>query len=984
MRKINLLLTLLIALLICACKQDQGNLKTENHVDANGYNYQTVTNDPTGLRLYTLDNGLKVYLSRNVDEPKIQTFIAVKAGSSYDPKDNTGLAHYLEHMLFKGTSKTGTLDWEKEKLLLEKISNLYEEHKRESDPKKKLEIYREIDKISLEASNYCVANEYDKMASSIGSKHVNAHTWVDETVYRSKIPSNELEKWLSLESERFSQLVLRLFHTELEAVYEEFNRAQDSEGRRARNILLEGLFPTHPYGQQTTLGKAEHLKNPSMVAIHEYFNKYYVPNNMAVVLVGDLDFDKTIAKVDATFGKFKSRETSRPELPKEKPITAPIMREVFGPGFENVTLAFRSKGANSKQEKLITLTNMILANSQAGLIDLNLNQKKLVQNASCYSLFLKDYGYQSFFGMPKEGQTLEQVRDLLLGQIEKLKKGEFEDWMIKAVVNDLKLYQTRGYENSTSLASTYYRAFINDTDWKDRVSFLDELSKITKRELVDFANEFYGDNYVCVFKRKGQDKSIVKVNNPNITPINLNRDKSSDFLKEFNKKESPDIQPKFVDFSSAIQKTKTNSGIEVSYIKNEINDLFELYIIFDMGGDNDKKLGLALDYIDYLGTDKYSAEEIKKEFYKLGVTYGISSSEDRSYLKLSGLRENIHRGLDLLEHLWANAVSDRESYDKYVMSIDKDRKDMLTSKRAINTGLRTYGKYGENSRLRDIFSIGELKKINPNELVDLFKGLRNYKQRVFYYGKDLDNAISALDKYHNIGDVNNLKEYPEAKKYPELETGKNVYFAQYDMVQAMITFTAKGDKFKAENKAFSKMFNNYFGSGLSSIVFQEMRESRSLAYSAWAEYDTPSHKDRANHIISHIGTQANKMPQAIDAMMSLMNNMPESEKQFNSAKESVLKDIASERITKSNIFWTYERLKKLGIDTDYRQQVYNKIKNMTIEDLRDFFNSDIKGSNYNIMVMGNKKDLNMKYLNKLGKIKEMDPHYLFNYEKSVE
>ena len=134
MKKLTLFL---LALGLVQCSNNSSSIQVSTHTDANGYTYETVSNDPTGLRLYTLDNGLKVYLSQNKDEPKIQTLVGVRAGSVYDPADNTGLAHYLEHMLFKGTSNFGTQNWEAEKPYLENISKLYEDHKAATDPKKK-------------------------------------------------------------------------------------------------------------------------------------------------------------------------------------------------------------------------------------------------------------------------------------------------------------------------------------------------------------------------------------------------------------------------------------------------------------------------------------------------------------------------------------------------------------------------------------------------------------------------------------------------------------------------------------------------------------------------------------------------------------------------------------------------------------------------------------------------------------------------------
>ncbi len=982
MKKKYFVLAIVISLFVLSCKTDKEvKYKATTQKDANGFVYESITNDPTGLRLYTLDNGLKVYLSKNTDEPKIQTYIAVRAGSNYDPKISTGLAHYLEHMVFKGTSKIGTQNWEKEKGYLKQISDLYQKMRSEKDKNKKRKIYKQIDSVSLIASNYVVANEYDKMTSSIGATGTNAHTWFEETVYKNKIPANELYKWLTLESERFSELVLRLFHTELEAVFEEFNRGQDNDWRKSYAAMLDGLFPNHPYGQQTTIGTAEHLKNPSMVDIHNYFNKYYVPNNMALVLVGDIDFNKTIKEVNNTFGKLQSKEVKHPQLPIEKPIEKPIVREVFGPMNENVSIAFRTKGVGTEEEKLVTMCDMILANGTAGLIDLDLNQKQVIQNGGCGPTFMNDYGWHRFYGTPKEGQSLDEVKVALLGEIEKLKKGQFDDWMLDAVINDLKLNQTREYENNTALASAYYDAFIHHQNWKDKVAFLEDLRKISKQEIVDFANKFYKDNYVVTYKRKGEDKNIAKVENPGITPVNLNRDKHSDYYKKFIEMPSEALKPQFVDYKKVIQKSKLKNGVEVASIDNETNDLFDLNFIFDMGKDNNKKLNLAIGYLDYLGTDKYKPENLKKEFYKIGIDYGVEAGNDRSYVYISGIRDNLEKGLKLLEDLWSNAVADQESYDKYVAKILKNRSNGKTQKGNILwNGLLNYGLYGENSRLRDIYTADELQKINPKELVEIVKDLKNYKQHIFYYGKEVAKTKDALNKLHKLPET--LKDYPEPKKYTEIPTGKKVNFVDFDMVQSELIFIANKEPFDTKKLAISNVFNAYFGSGLSSIVFQEIRESKSLAYSAFSAYANAHKKGEPNHVYAYVGTQANKLPQAVDAMLDLMNNMPKAKQQFEAAKEASLKKLAAQRITKSNIYWTYQSLLDRGIDYDIRKDMYQEIQKVTLEDLAKFFNENIKGSNYTTLVIGNKKDMQMDALKKLGEVKELDIDYLFNYKNT--
>lgn len=972
------LILFLFALGFVQCTNNNSGIQVSTHTDANGYTYETVSNDPTGLRLYTLDNGLKVYLSQNNDEPKIQTLVGVRAGSVYDPADNTGLAHYLEHMLFKGTSNFGTQNWEDEEPFLENISKLYEDHKAATDPEEKKKIYQEIDRVSLEASQISIANEYDKMVASLGAEGTNAGTSNELTVYMNKIPSNQLDKWLTLEKERFSQLVLRLFHTELEAVYEEFNRSQDNDGRKIGYALMDALFPTHPYGQQTTIGKAEHLKNPSMVAIHNYFDTYYVPNNMAVILVGDLDFDSTIQKVDASFGSFEKKELTHPQQPQEQPISAPIEVEVFGPDAESVQVAFRTGGVGSEDQKYMTLIDMLMSNSTAGLLDLNLNQQQKVQRAGSYNRFMIDYGMYTLNGRPKQGQSLEEVKDLMLEQLENIKSGNFDEWLIDAVINDMKLSNMRGYEDISNVAYEYLDAYISFQDWSEKVAFMGELRKISKADLVAYANEHLQDNYVVAYKRQGESKDLVKVENPGITPVALNRDKQSKFIQAFNMMPAGSTEPVFVDFASEIQKTSLANGLELAHIENKTNDLAELYFIFDMGSDHMPMLSYAFRYFDYLGTSELSAEEVKKEFYKLGISLGSNVGNERTTLSLSGLRENMGAGVQLLNQVINTLKVDQEAYDKYIETIAKARKDNKSSKQSILwTGLRSFAQYGENSRLRNNVSLDTLKSIDPQDLVSLVQDIRNYQHRMFYYGKDLAGMQSSLEANHPVETP--LKSYPEAKTYTEKEPSNRVYFANYDMVQAELILLGKGQGYDPQLDAATEMYNSYFGSGLSSIVFQELRESQSLAYSAFSIYSQASDNKTSDYLYNYIGTQANKIPQAVGAMQTLLEKMPEIPEQFEIARQSAIQKLENERITKADIFWTYERLQKRGLDYDTRKDTYTALQQMQFSDLESFFNNTIKNQKFDAVIVGNRNDVDLNALSQLGQVQELDIDYLFNY-----
>jgi predicted Zn-dependent peptidase len=949
-------------------------------LNISGYPHYSVPGDETRTRIYQLKNGLTVYLSQNKVEPRIQTYIAVKAGSKNDPKETTGLAHYLEHMLFKGTDKIGTTNWEREKLVLDGIAKLYEQHRNEKDPEKKKQIYAEIDKLSQEAAKFTVTNEFDKMITTLGAKGTNAYTSKEQTVYVNDIPSNELEKWLVIESERFRTLVLRLFHTELEAVYEEYNMGQDRDGTKMWETFYKAMFPTHPYGTQTTIGQGEHLKNPSMYNIQGYFNTYYVPNNMAICLSGDIEFERTIALIDKYFGSYVSRQIPEQKMPVESPLTEIQRREVWGMEAENMMMGYRLPGANTRDITLAKLVSGILYNGQAGLIDLELNQQQKVLDAGAFASEWKEYGNLILSADPREGQTLEECEKLLLEEIEKLKMGEFEEWLLDAVINDYRLQRIKMFESNQGRASAFVNVFIKNIDWKNYLEEYDRMDKFTTQDVIDFANKYFGNNYVVVYKRQGVDKNSKKVEKPAITPVEANRDAQSQFVQQFLELPSERAKPEFINYSERIRTQQLDSGIEFSYIQNKENELFELYYIVDMGSDNDQYLSLAVNYLPYLGTDKYSAAELQKEFFQYGLSFNVFTSRDRTYVSLTGLESNLQKGIELFEHLLSSVKADPTAYNEMVKGILKEREDAKANKSVIfNVAMFNYARFGGISPYTDILSEGELKNTDPQMLIDKIKSLTKYKHRIFYYGRiEPENVSSVLSSYHKT--LSTLTNYPAPKKYPELATDKNrVYFVHYDMVQAQIMLISKGENFNAALFPQSRLFNEYFGSGLSSIVFQEIRETKALAYSAFSSFGTPLNKDEAHYIRAFIGTQSDKMQQSIEAMMKIMTEMPQAEQQFAASIESVEKQIESERITRSGIFWNYENIKRKGLDYDYRSDIYKAMQNMTVTDLQKFFDDYISDNTYTILVMGDRNKLDMTYLNSLGEFKELTLEEIFGY-----
>lgn len=953
----------------------------EQHTSPDGkFTYQTVAGDPLGVRIYKLPNGLTVMLSVNKSEPRIQTLIATRAGSKNDPADNTGLAHYLEHMLFKGTDTYGTKDWAKEKVQLDKIDALYEQYNKTKDETKRKNIYHQIDSVSGVASKYAIANEYDKMLSTIGATGTNAFTSLEQTVYVNDIPQNQVDNWLTIEAERFRKPVLRLFHTELEAVYEEKNISLDNDQRKVFEAMMTNLFTKHAYGTQTTIGTVEHLKNPSLVKIRNYYNTYYVPNNMAIIMAGDFDPDKTIASIAQRFAYMQPKPVPPYNFGAEPVRKAPVEVSVYGPDAENLMMAYRLPGALTKEAQYLVLCDYMMANSKAGFIDLNLVQKQAVLSASSSTWINKDYSIYFMMGKPKKGQTLEEVKALLLEQLNLIKTGAFDESTLQAIINNFKVDQIRNNESNAGRAYSMLDAFTVGNEWKNQVSFLDDLSKITKAELVAFANKYFTNDFVVIYKRVGEDKSVVKVPKPEITPVDVNRDDMSPFVRNIVEAKVENIKPVFIDFSKDIQYRQVGNGNTLSYVQNKENGLFSMYYVLDMGKFHNLKLPTAVNLLQYLGTDKYTAEALSKEFFKLACNFEVYSSDEQVYVSLTGLDENFEAATRLFEHVLANAKPDDAALQSMVERTLKGRADAKLSKQAVFSALRQYTIYGKNNPGTYMLSEQQLKSLQSAELVELVKSLTSYRHKIYYYGpRSSDNIVSFLSANHKMSAT--PLEYPKPVTFIRNETTTNkVYFTNYKMVQAEIMWINRQPmKYDTTMHANAAMFNEYFGGGMSSIVFQTIRESKALAYSTYSRYQLPGKKDDPIYIIAYIGTQADKINEAVPAMNELLTQLPVAEMTFAAAKESLKSQIETERINKQDIIFRVESTKKLGLSHDVRQDVYNALGTMSMTDMHQFYDAHYKGRTYSYAIIGSKEKLNTEDLKKIGTLTEVSLEEIFGY-----
>ncbi len=968
LKTMSLLLLVMVAVVFGSCSDK--------------YSYESVPNDPLKARIYTLQNGLKVYMTVNKETPRIQTYIAVRVGGKNDPAETTGLAHYFEHLMFKGTQQFGTQNYELEKPLLDQIEQQFEVYRKTTDEAERKAIYHVIDSLSYEASKLAIPNEYDKLMAAIGANGTNAYTSFDVTCYIEDIPSNQVENWAKVQEDRFENNVIRGFHTELETVYEEKNMSLTRDSRKLQEAMLAALFPNHPYGTQTVLGTQEHLKNPSITNIKNYYKTWYVPNNMAICLSGDFNPDEMIATIDKYFGHLQPNPNLPVlQMPEETEISEPIVREVWGLDAETVALAWRFPGASSKEYELLTVLSQVLYNGQAGLIDLNLNQQQKTLRAMSGAMSLSDYSIFLMQGYPKQGQTLDEVKDLLLAEMKKLRDGEFDEALLKGTLNTMKLYMQEQLEENDGRADMFVQSFVNGTNWADEVTAIDRLSKFTKEDIVAFANKYLKDtNLAVLYKRQGVDPNEKKISKPQITPIVMNRDTASAFLKEIQQSVVTPIEPQFLDYSRDLSQLETGKGIPVLYKKNELNDIFELTYLFEMGNRHDKALGTAVDYLEYLGTSDMTPEEVKAQFHQLGCSFSVTTGGERTRISLSGLNENLPQAMALLEKLLADAQVNKGAYEGMVNNILKSRANAKFNQSQNFSRLTLYAQWGPKNNATNLLSAAELKGMNPQELVDRVHDLSGYKHRIVYYGpSDEADVLMLLDKEHRTPDT--LKDIPAGVEFKQQITGETkIFLAPYNAKQIyMSQISNRGENFDLTIEPARQLYVEYFGGGMNSIVFQEMRESRGLAYSAGASLAKPSKLDQNYIFRSQIATQNDKMVDAIHTFNDIINNMPESEAAFKLAKEGMIARLRTERITKESVIWAYIGAMDMGYNVDARAQLYDEVQKMTLKDVVDFQQKWVKDRTYYYAILGDKRELDMDALKKIGTVIELKTEDIFGY-----
>lgn len=930
---------------------------------------------PEALKLkeLKLKNGLTVYLNEDHNQPNVMGLVVVRGGAKRDPKDATGIAHYFEHIMFKGSENLGTINYKEEKPYLDSIEILYDELALCPDDDQKEKIQLKINDLNLKASEYAIPNEFDKVMANMGGTGINAYTNMESIVYHNVFPGNQLEKWMEVYYDRFANPVFRMFQSELETVYEEKNISMDDSFSRLFEELMSNLYRNHPYGQQTVLGSIEHLKTPSLRKMKTYYETFYVPNNMAVILCGDFDSETALALIEKTFGQMEYKEIPKMPEYKEEPFKG---RELVTKRLTPVKvgiMAFHAVNSTHPDVEAIEVTNSILSNySSTGLLDqLGLDNK--VMEAGIESDVNVDLGGSFIYFIPKlVGQSLKKAEKLVDNELTKLKNGEFSDELLTSVKQSLIKEYSESLENARWRSYSITDAFLNNEKWDDFLTYPEKVNKITKEDVVKIANKYYGDNRLLFYSKMGFPKKQ-KLEKPNYKPIApKNTEAKSEFAKKIEAMPTTTSTPNYIEFNKDVHIAELQDKVHLYVSKNNINDIFSLRFNFGTGTFDNTLNSATSSLLGHCGAGDLDTKAFKSKMQKLGMEYYSYTGDNNFTIVFTGLESNIDESITLINELFTNPTAKQDDIKKVAQGVKFQEKFDVKDPYSMGDALSNYALYKNKSTFVTRKSSKEIKKLKVDELLNNFQNVLNYEVDIHYCGKlDKETVATKLNQI-KLKENRLASKALEEVKYQKYTTNTILLIDDKKAIQSQIYFIVPGSTIDENSRIMSTAFNKYFGGNMNSIVFQEIREFRSLGYSAWGNYSTPILNNQEGYLKGYVGTQSDKTLDAVDAYINLVINMPEKTERLDIVKNSLTQSINSSRPTFRNLSNSVAYWNKQGYKNDPRKERMNIYKNLKFEDISGFYKQNIKGKPYVITIIGDASRFNKEELKKYGEVIELD------------
>jgi predicted Zn-dependent peptidase len=933
--------------------------------------HKALPGDPMAVSVHRLKNGLTVYISTDRQKPRFSAWIAVRAGSRHDPAASTGLAHYLEHMLFKGTDELGVLDHGAEAPHMAKIEQLYRDLRGTTDPEKRKAITAELDATNQQVAATAIPNEFDRIYSQLGISDLNAFTSFDQTVYVADVPTNRLEAWAAVEGERFADPVFRLFFTELEAVYEEKNLSLDNPWWRVFEATNRNLFPKHPYGTQTTIGEIEHLKVPAYQDMVDYFNRWYAPNNMAIVLAGDIDAERALPALEKTLGRLKPRPLASPEAGDLTRISARVQSDVVAEGEQMVQLAWQTVPVTHADEPAVTVMDWLLDNSTSGLLNIELELSQKVPDAGSSASFEREAGWFTVRATLREGQTHAEVEKLLLGVVEKLRRGEFTQADVDAIVLNQDSAEKYKLENNYFRVSKMTDAFVNRRAWSDVVERDRKIRKVTRDDVIRVANAYLGTAFSAVYRKDGKPE-VAKIEKPKITPVEIKTERRSRFAEQILGMPAAELQPEWLVEGTHYARVPLPGG-QLLAVKNTRNDLFTVTYKFERGLQKERMLCYALDVVQQSAAGDLTVEALRKKLFALGSTVQFECGKHDSSIEISGIDANMPETVKLTETWLREVKIDPKVLQGIADNEISERRDSIEEPDSLAWALVSYVLHDKESEYLLAPTNAQITAAKPEALAKLSREFLDHEHRVLYFGpRPAAEAakVLALGKGHKKLAPRKPNSYRKVSK-------PTVYFTHRDVAKSTIGLALPTTPQAREKRPAARLLSEYFGGGMNTLLFQELREARGLVYYAYGTLDAGSRPKDAWALRGGLGTQSDKTSEALKTFFDLLTR-PLDATRFATARATLDQEFRSSRIDPRFSMWWVDSWDQLGEKSDPRPWIWEQIRAMTQEQLQGFAGGFAKLAPI-VGIVGNRDRIDIEAIRKLGQIVEVAPEKLFSY-----
>jgi zinc protease len=933
--------------------------------------------DPLGVQVRVLGNGLTVMMSVNRERPEVFGAVVVRTGARNDPAGETGMAHYLEHMLFKGTRRLGTTDWAAEAPLQERLEELYE-RKRTAPAGEQAAIDREISTVVEQTYAYAVPNELDQLLGELGGSGINAFTSYDETVYHNTFPASQIDAWLALYAERFREPVFRLFPTELEAVYEEKNSAIDVTGYELYRGFMRAAFPGHPYGDNDILGEVADLKRPSLRAMRAYFERYYVPGNMALVLAGDLDPAQAWPRIEAEFGAWKPGADPSPPQFGIEPFASDQRVRARATPIRVGAIAYRTVPESHPDYAALLLARRLLTNEQrSGLIDRLSDEGKLL-----YAMYvpaeLVDTNLDVVAYLPRLlTQSFRGAERLVSEQFRRVRDGEFDDRGFLALKQGLLAAETARWEHNRERALAMAHAFVARGGWDGQLRYFQRLQAVTRADVQRVAREYFGDRRLILRSRAGYPKKtrLAKPSYPAVTPSGGH----SQLFAELRARPRPPPRVDFVEPASDVQTLQLREGVTLRANHNPFNDLYHLELRFGVGTEHTRELELLAQYLGRIGSRRFPGELLRRRLFELSTTLTVTAELDRFVVRLQGPQQHMEAALGLVADLMATPEPLRRPLRQIRRETWAFRRYERKNPPDVGVALRDHVLYGDNSQHQRELGPRGARRTSARRLMAAWDEVQRYAVEVGYVGRETPSAVAGAVERRLRFAAAPLPAVPHVVYPRHTAPETTIYFVpRGDAVQTQLWFAVEGDPVPAGEQAAADAFSEYFGGSMAGLVFQEVREFRALAYAASARFARDEEPGQRGHLLGHVGCQADKTFDVLDVMVGLITKMPERGDRLELVRSTLLRGQETESPAFRALQDKLRDWQLLGYTQDPRRALLPAYAALEFADIVGFYRRHVAGRPLAIMIVGDPRKADPERLRKYGKLVRLREGQLYS------